>query len=791
MKQWQSDFLENLIMSDWKAQNTDVEILSSQLSTSVKQRSDENMKLKILEKLRFTSMNDRFERIPTAYTQTYDWVFLDEEEYLRLVTEESTHEREEAEIAEGKEAEHNAEEVVEMKPPDLRRKHHLWNNFIEWLRSDQNFYWITGKPGSGKSTLMKFLHNDPRTTEHLQSWAGDLDLVTAGFFFWNSGTSMQMSEQGLIQSLVYQAAHQCPERIPALFPDRWRYSQLFGNDLRPWSLSELSQALTTLVTDRSKKYFFFIDGVDEFKGDEMKLASFLLGISSKPNVKMCVASRPWLVFEDAFQYSPSLRLEDLTAPDIYHFVLDNLRKNQIFARLQTVKPVDTKQLVSEVTEKAQGVFLWVHLVVMSLLEGLRDGDRIIDLQRRLLLLPSDLDQLFQKVLSGIDPKYLNQASKFFQLVRTVSEPISLHTFSFTEEELETALSAEIKGMPSEERRFRADQMRRRLNSRCKGLLEVPDLKSHGEQAKVQYLHRTVKDFLALESTGQYISSWTTEQFDADLQLSIGYMLDLKSLVVYPKMSLYTEFWHPFRRCIDYSIRVEPRNRDTYIAILNEIAKIGSDFFEKNADGRQVWLGTLLAEARREHGLSLREHWPRSSMPFLEYAARYPLHMYVEYRLDTLDDFDLQLIGHNLLLEAVGAGDIKMIKLLLAHKVDPNYRVGGQTTWQLVLGKARNQQSADDKREWAVLIEEFLVYGADPKVMVRNQSLEDFIRANADSWNQDPAVLERLLRLLPTLQKLPPVQRPQSPAAKKVVLQPQGRTQNQRQSGFFRLLNKIM
>ena len=45
----------------------------------------------------------------------------------------------------------------------------------------------------------------------------------------------------------------------------------------------------------------------------------------------------WLVFEDAFQHRPSLRLEDLIAPDIKIFVLGNLSKSGIFIQLQKIK----------------------------------------------------------------------------------------------------------------------------------------------------------------------------------------------------------------------------------------------------------------------------------------------------------------------------------------------------------------------------------------------------------------------------------------------------------------------
>jgi hypothetical protein len=111
-------------------------------------------------------------------------------------------------------------------------------------------------------------------------------------------------------------------------------------------------------------------------------------------VKICVASRPWLVFEDAFQRLPSLCLEDLTAPDIYLFVSEKLRGSSMFISLEERQPQEAKHLIAEVTGKVSGVFLWVRLVVLSLLEGLRESDNITDLQDRLDILPSELEELF-------------------------------------------------------------------------------------------------------------------------------------------------------------------------------------------------------------------------------------------------------------------------------------------------------------------------------------------------------------------------------------------------------------
>jgi hypothetical protein len=46
------------------------------------------------------------------------------------------------------------------------------------------------------------------------------------------------------------------------------------------------------------------------------------------------------------------------------------------------RPRDARDLIMEVVTKADGVFLWVSLVVESLLKGLGNRDEIEDLRER-------------------------------------------------------------------------------------------------------------------------------------------------------------------------------------------------------------------------------------------------------------------------------------------------------------------------------------------------------------------------------------------------------------------------
>lgn len=69
-----------------------------------------------------------------------------------------------------------------------------------------------------------------------------------------------------------------------------------------------------------RKFFFMIDGLDEFDGSPKEIVELVLGMAKHPHVKMCIASRPWLVFADAFEDRPSLRLEQLTDNDVRKYI---------------------------------------------------------------------------------------------------------------------------------------------------------------------------------------------------------------------------------------------------------------------------------------------------------------------------------------------------------------------------------------------------------------------------------------------------------------------------------------
>jgi ribosome biogenesis GTPase A len=75
------------------------------------------------------------------------------------------------------------------------------SRLYRWLQDGKGLFWVSGKPGSGKSTLMKFLYEDSQTRRVLKSRAPGKTLVILRHYFWIAGSDMQKCDRGLLLSL--------------------------------------------------------------------------------------------------------------------------------------------------------------------------------------------------------------------------------------------------------------------------------------------------------------------------------------------------------------------------------------------------------------------------------------------------------------------------------------------------------------------------------------------------------------------------------------------------------------
>jgi hypothetical protein len=63
------------------------------------------------------------------------------------------------------------------------------------------------------------------------------------------------------------------------------------------------------------KICFVVDGLDEFDGDDSdyeEMGELFKDVTDSAHIKVCLSSRPWVVFEDLFNRCLNLKLQNLT-----------------------------------------------------------------------------------------------------------------------------------------------------------------------------------------------------------------------------------------------------------------------------------------------------------------------------------------------------------------------------------------------------------------------------------------------------------------------------------------------
>lgn len=490
----------------------------------------------ILRRFYFSSMHSRLDTVSEAEMGTFAWLLEDDVDgndtdsktlsAINVIPDtgnsSTTNQDEENEHETGSEGDErnleilrDGEAILSLGEPSIkcsdeqRMKQRVRQSFLEWLRSGDGIYHISGKAGSGKSTLVKFLCQNPRLITELEQWVGNKKLVFASFFFWASGDKLQRSLEGLYRSLLFEILSQYPELIQKVLPDQWTKMKLNPGKWEgmPFLFSELRQAMETITTKCSfphHRFFFFVDGLDEYEGDStdhLELARSLRKWSFSADMKMCVSSRPHTEFLNVFDSDLQMHLHLLTRADIELFTMATFEKESNFDS----KNEKCRDIVQDIVDSADGVFLWVRLVVRSLLNGFRHRYPVTHLKQKLEKMPRELDLLFDKIFNSIDSVDREKSDKMLLLAATYPNLNAL-MFSWLDdlEDSDFPFNAPITAYSDNEIRDRHDVVRLHLDGLCKGLLEITEkgqgLPSDGMEDiyfdyEVQFFHRTVRDYV--------------------------------------------------------------------------------------------------------------------------------------------------------------------------------------------------------------------------------------------------------------------------------------------------------
>ena len=120
------------------------------------------------------------------------------------------------------------------------------------------------------------------------------------------------------------------------------------------------------LRQRSGPICILLDGLDEYQDSKWDLVRFLREAASC-EVRLCVASRPDTVFENALKDVPTIRMQDWNTPAIAEMV--DLTIQSSIANSGFYSDDEVLKLAKQISEKAQGVFLWARFAILELRDG--------------------------------------------------------------------------------------------------------------------------------------------------------------------------------------------------------------------------------------------------------------------------------------------------------------------------------------------------------------------------------------------------------------------------------------
>ena len=375
----------------------------------------------LLQSMKLDEISDRFSTIKQAYAKTCHWL-LKKEEYK------------------------------------------AWRNPAEMSRH-KGFLWIKGKPGAGKSTLMKWAFQYARKSHR--------EDILISFFFNARGERLERSTEGMYRSLLVQLLEKVPRLQNVLDEQRQRDN---------WPVEVLSGLFREAVMILGDEHLTcYIDALDECSEAEIRdMIEFFeelteSAIEESVSFRVCFSSRHFPRISISTCKELILEGQEGHEGDIAAYIQKKLR---VSGRSKSAMAV-------EIQERASGIFLWVCLVVRILNEDIDHGNAG-EIKTRLKEIPDGLDELFQDIIARgtRDDTHLIPT---LQWIMFAQRPLTCR-------ELYHAIihtSNEELQLVSEHEKFSANNAEHFLLNSTKGLAE----KTKGKEPRVQFIHESVRDDL--------------------------------------------------------------------------------------------------------------------------------------------------------------------------------------------------------------------------------------------------------------------------------------------------------
>lgn len=300
-------------------------------------------------------------------------------------------------------------------------------SFQDWAAdhsNTSNLLWLTGNPGSGKSTMASFviaLLNKRFSTS------------ACHYHFFLAGHQTKRTLSYLLRSIALQVALSHSDFCLQLL-------ELFEN-----TGINFSQQKAIIIWEKifegilfrlpsQEPIFWVLDGLDEAESPT-ELIRLLSKIKSATRISVLLVSRATKdLLRGISDHLPKAVHETISASDIVEDIQDYVRSS-----IQLILPSSYPQedIIREILAKASGSFLWVNLALYRIRDSGYTKD---DIRAALTEIPEGMEPLYERMIETIASQPLKprmMATKILTLAACSFRPLEIA-------ELEVALKPEFK-----------------------------------------------------------------------------------------------------------------------------------------------------------------------------------------------------------------------------------------------------------------------------------------------------------------------------------------------------------
>ncbi|VUC32372.1 unnamed protein product [Clonostachys rosea] len=369
------------------------------------------------------------------------------------------------------------------------------HEYKEWKQQHKGLLWITGKPGSGKSTLIKhvlMVESEGRSNESHNT-------IVLSFFFHNNESGLQATPLDFYRSLLHQLIvryrDQLWNQLVGVVQNFQKssgrsFSDTEGGD---WHVNELERLLQSCIKRVLETHAIeiMVDALDECSEDGVvSLEAFFKNIRSQPasnpsRLGICITCRhfPLVRWQEGSEISVELRNE----ADIRTYARSNLEPFE--------DEKDAKALEDEIVERSTGIFLWAKLILPNIVLQQRKGLNPDQLLQSVRETPTRLTDIFEDVIQKLAAESHEKvwSLRLFQWLCFARKPLSVAELLWAMNVSVNSQCSSLKQCLRLPDSIRSEkQMTKRLRSLSGGLAELHE---HRGTQVIQLIHQSAKDYL--------------------------------------------------------------------------------------------------------------------------------------------------------------------------------------------------------------------------------------------------------------------------------------------------------